>query len=890
MEPAKDEKGREVTRIGKYDVIEVLGRGGMGVVYRAIDKHLGREVAIKTLTQGVSGDSEMLTRFYEEGRKTGRLKHPHIVTVYDLGEDNGIPYIVMERVEGDPLDKVIRSETPLSMIDRLRITEEVCSALGYAHANNVIHRDVKPANIFVQPDGKAKLLDFGIARLEKRSQELSLTRAGHIIGTIPYMAPERLKDKFVDGRSDIFSVGVVLHQLVTGQLPFSGEDYVLMQKIMNEPHPPLSSLCPNLPAGLEAIVDRALAKDADHRYQTAEEMAADLNSLIEEMRREQVFELLPEARRLVESQELTRARVVVQQVLKVNSKHSEARELLSEIQRQLLQRQREERLQQAHQQALEALDRREFDQCLSLLKEGLELDPGNEDLLALRERAVIDKRKQEQIDEFLRQADAARRKGDFKAAIASAQEALRVDRTNSKIIGLCNFLAAEAEQAQKKAEAKTLLDSVRRQLQSRSFDKALTLLRKVEELDPAEPEVQLLLADANAGLEQVRRQEQIARLEEQVSLATTLDQFQSCAGAIQDAMSVMPAESALFKLSAQVDRRLKELENRRLVEDTFQLCRDLRPREALDVVRKARQRLPNEERLMSLETMLGQRIQQQSVEERRAEFLLRAREALRKAQYSDAVSILEACEAEQLANKEVAGLLEFARTEAEEQSRQQLQQRNLETAHTLVNEGAFDQAGAFMEQALQQLDDPALRLLLQQATSARQELIRKVEAALASAGRLAGAGKTEDAIQMLKVLPPDVLRAARVQTAIAALEDERQFALFRMAGRAYGLLDIDLPAGHALMQRVAAASADESGTATVALAFRSRERAIADQLLAAATRRAEGLLRKNDKAAVEELIQKTDAVAALASAQARVTWNSQTTKLTKKGFSGRVRS
>ncbi len=315
MDSRETTRLRRPKRIGKYDVIEVLGRGGMGVVYRAVDRQIGREVAIKTLTQGVAGDPEMLARFYEEGRKTGRLNHPHIVTVYDLGEDNGTPYIVMERVEGDPLDKIIARDIPLTMMDRLRIIEETCSALGYAHSNNMIHRDVKPANIFVQPDGKAKLLDFGIARLERRSQDISLTRTGHIIGTVPYMAPERLRDKMIDGRSDIFSVGVVLHQLITGQLPFSGEDYVLMQKILNEPASAAARLrAAIVPTDLQEIVDRALAKSVDDRYQTAEEMAADLRSVIEELGEEQVVELLPEARRLVEAQDFTRARVVLQQV------------------------------------------------------------------------------------------------------------------------------------------------------------------------------------------------------------------------------------------------------------------------------------------------------------------------------------------------------------------------------------------------------------------------------------------------------------------------------------------------------------------------------------------------------------------------------------------------
>ena len=716
VDPQNGDQSKELTRIGKYDIIEVLGRGGMGVVYRAMDKHLGRDVAIKTLTQGVANDAEMLTRFYEEGRKTGRLKHPNIVTIHDLGEENGIPYIVMERVEGDPLDKVIRSDRPLPMMNRLRIVEEVCSALGYAHSNNVIHRDVKPANILVQPDGRAKLLDFGIARLERRSQELSLTRAGHIIGTIPYMAPERLRDKFVDGRSDIFSVGVVLFQLVTGQLPFSGEDYVLMQKIMNEPHPPLSSLCSNCPAGLEAIVDRALAKEADERYQTADEMAADLNAVIAELRQEQVVELLPEARRLVEAEEYTRARTVLQQLLRVQSRHTEARELLSEIHRRLTQRQREEKLQYLRQQAEDALLRKEFDQSLSILKDGLELDPAHPELLRLRDRVQQEKSRQERIDDCLRQAEAARRKGDYLAAIASAQEALKVDKANSKIIVLCKFLAAEAEQAQKKAQAKFLLDTVRRKLDARCFGEALESLRKVEELDPADPEVQLLIGDAKAGLEQVRRQEAIAKLEEEVSLATSLEQFQRAAQAVQAAVASMPTESALFRLSAQVDRRLKEFENRRLVEDTFQACRDLRPREALEIVQRARLRLPGDEQLISLESLFTERLQQQTVEERRAEYLLRAREALKDGHYADGIHILEACQAERIANSEIVALLEFARNEEAEQHRNSLLRSNLENAQCLVKAGSYDEAIEFLDRAIGQSDDVPLYLLLEQAT------------------------------------------------------------------------------------------------------------------------------------------------------------------------------
>src|SRR5581483_4648284 len=226
----------EKKKIGKYEITGVLGRGGMGVVYRAEDKRIGRLVAIKTLTENFSGQPEMLERFYREAQ-AGILQHPNIVIVYDLGDENGVPFIVMELVSGEPLDKLIASGRQLPLIDKLSIIEQVCAALGYAHQRGVIHRDIKPANVIVQPDGHAKIVDFGIARIQRAAAETELTRTGSVIGTMHYIAPERLKGQAFDGRSDIFSVGVMLYQLLTGQLPFSGEDATVLHKLIHEPHP-----------------------------------------------------------------------------------------------------------------------------------------------------------------------------------------------------------------------------------------------------------------------------------------------------------------------------------------------------------------------------------------------------------------------------------------------------------------------------------------------------------------------------------------------------------------------------------------------------------------------------------------------------------------------------
>jgi serine/threonine-protein kinase len=241
----------------------------------------------------------------DEGRKTGSSKHPNNLDVHEAGEQQGIPYIAMESVEGEPLEKAIQAEELPPMVECLRIVEELCSALAYAHQTGVIHRDVRPANIFVQPDGRVKLVDFGIVRLgERKSKNLSLSRDEHVIEELAYMAPERLQNKPLDARSDIFAVGVVLYQLVSGQLPFSGNEAVMMQRILNESHAPLSTLRKDCPPGLDAIVDRTLAKLPEDRYATADELAADLATIIADIRHKGAPQLSPEAKRLTEAQEL----------------------------------------------------------------------------------------------------------------------------------------------------------------------------------------------------------------------------------------------------------------------------------------------------------------------------------------------------------------------------------------------------------------------------------------------------------------------------------------------------------------------------------------------------------------------------------------------------------
>ena len=267
--------------IGRYEIDAELGRGAMGVVYRGRDPRIDRTVAIKTVSlSGLepSAEQEYRERFVVEARAAGGLSHPGIVTIFDVGEpDAETPYLVMEYVEGQTLDKVLGEDNrQLPLNTSLRIAQELAEALHYAHEQGVVHRDVKPANILVTIDGHAKIADFGIAKLN----QAQLTMPGQVLGSPAYMAPEQLSEEGVDGRSDLFSVGVILYSMLTGHRPFQGNSATTVCfKLVNHAPLAVTALNSQLPPELDSIASRAIAKDPDQRYQTGMELANDIREL-----------------------------------------------------------------------------------------------------------------------------------------------------------------------------------------------------------------------------------------------------------------------------------------------------------------------------------------------------------------------------------------------------------------------------------------------------------------------------------------------------------------------------------------------------------------------------------------------------------------------------------
>jgi tRNA A-37 threonylcarbamoyl transferase component Bud32 len=266
----------ELQNLGKYQIEGVLGKGAMGVVYKAFDPNIARRVAIKTIHKSLLNTDmgrEMLARFRTEAQAVGRLTHPNIVNIFEFDQDQGTPYFVMEFVEGKDLKTVVKEGKLFSIEEIVQTIDPILQALAYTHELGIVHRDIKPANVFITSKGVVKLADFGIARVDNSE----MTQIGTVLGTPSYMSPEQCIGSAVDARSDLFSVGVMLYELLTGQKPFRGEQStVIMTNVINSDPEPPSRINKAVPAVFDGILKKALAKNVNQRYQKAEDFRADL--------------------------------------------------------------------------------------------------------------------------------------------------------------------------------------------------------------------------------------------------------------------------------------------------------------------------------------------------------------------------------------------------------------------------------------------------------------------------------------------------------------------------------------------------------------------------------------------------------------------------------------
>jgi TonB family protein len=419
-----------VRKIGKYEIFRELGRGAMGVVFKARDPLIGRLVALKTIALAASHSDDLRQRFYREAQAAGGLQHPNIVTVYEMGEEEGVPFIAMEYLEGESLDAVLSRNTQIPLAQKLGYVVQVCRALSYAHEHGIVHRDIKPGNIMVTRDGTVKVVDFGIARM----MDTSKTQTGVLLGTLAYMSPELVKGERADERSDVWAVGVVCYEVFAGLKPFDGENHaVLLLSIVSDEPRPLSKIAPDCPDELRLIVERMLCKKAEERYQTFEELLHVLEPIWRKHQRECVDFMLAQGRELIRRGDLPAAHKILLHARLVDATRTVSREMLEKVNAALKDRlvpaEVGERLERARTLRNEGL----LEESRAAAKSALELDSKSESARQLveeisREMELLEAERKNQrapaLERLLTAMRAAIQRGSHSEAIRLGQDAL----------------------------------------------------------------------------------------------------------------------------------------------------------------------------------------------------------------------------------------------------------------------------------------------------------------------------------------------------------------------------------------------------------------------------------------------------------------------------------
>jgi hypothetical protein len=597
-----------IEKIGKYLVIDVIGSGGMGIVYRARDAALNRTVAIKMLKRTGAGDGKvsLLEQFFDrELRATASLQHKNIVTVYESGEQDGNPYLVMECLDGEPVSRVIAERRPLQLVDKLELFVQVCDGLQHAHDRKpqVIHRDIKPANVILLKDGTVKIVDFGIARVV--GIETSTLQTGQLLGSLSYLSPEQINSIPIDARTDIFSAGVMLYELLTYALPFKGTDpAAVFVKILREEPAPLADFLSDVPPNLQACVSKALAKKTHDRYQTAEELGFDLLQIQKKIKQGMAAEFMQRAESAMHRGDLERVKLHLQEILRLDRHHDQANRMLAEVRKAIQEQQRSAQIVQMRSQAQVALAGQQYEEALACAEQALQLDPADHESVALREEIQEAISVSKAVRDSLRRAESALYAGDFDEAREAVDAALRLDPNGAEAQALANIIDKELSERSRRLQVQGLVDSARSGIAQRQFGDAIDSLRKAEQLDPADSNVRELLQWANRGQEQEQRRKDLLDLTDQIHGALRAEDFSSAYTICEVGLGSFPNEPTLQRLKSIAEKQRDTAERRRFVQDKSLAAKELLDRSefsaAIKMLEGALSQLPAEPNLEAL--------------------------------------------------------------------------------------------------------------------------------------------------------------------------------------------------------------------------------------------------------------------------------------------------
>src|SRR6201993_379677 len=795
---------KEPAKIGKYDVVDVIGRGGMGVVYEATDPFLNRRVAIKMMTVGFANKPDLLKRFFREAQSTGSLQHPNIVTVFELGDHAGNPYLVMEFLEGESLDAIISSRRQLSILEKLQAIIGVCHGLSHAHHRGIVHRDIKPANIMVTKEGTVKIVDFGIAHIGAAKE----TRTGQIMGSVSYMAPEQVNGSPVDARTDIFSTGVVLYELFTYNHPFDGENMAAtLMKIIHAAPPPLSNFVSDLPPELEAIIFKALAKNREERYHSADDLAIDLSQLQAHLKQQIIGKHLQEVTALLENAELLKAKDQLLLALQVDRQNTQANLLLREVQQRIQKPQIKDQVQELRRQAEEALARRQFEPALRCLERAAGLDTTDVELQQLRESIQAAWTQELELQERLRRGESAHQAGDLDSAKQALEEALQIAPEKVQAATLYRNIQHDLEARARQRQRDSYLEQAGREIAARKFPSALEKLKLAALVDPAAPQVKALIESATLGREQEQRRRDLEMITHQIEEALNRDDYVAACEKADEGLQRFPEERTLSKLKSLAEKQRHLAERKQFVDEQLNYARTLveqgRNEELLSVLQSALEKTGPEPRLQSLLLIVRENVEHERGERRKAELLKKAKDALSRRSYDETIEILQSGYAELKDSTEIADLLQFAKDEALAEKRRLTVEAAAQEANKFIAEQEYEEAIKLLDATLQEAPDEELRLILVEVRRASLDYQKKLETTLTAAEKLLQSYKAGEALRLLESHSSLLGRSSAFQNLLetARSEAERLRKIDEVMNRATQALEKeDYPAALELLE------------------------------------------------------------------------------------------
>jgi serine/threonine protein kinase len=695
----------------------------MGVVYRARDPIINRFVALKTITTGVAEDPNLLQRFYREAQSAGGLQHPNIVTIYDMGEAGELPYIAMELVEGENLEQVIVRRAPLPISLKLGYALQACRAFDYAHKRGIIHRDIKPGNIMINRDGIVKVVDFGIARV----MEASRTQTGMLIGTFAYMSPEQYHGEHADERSDIWSFGVLMYELLAYQRPFTGATPAsLMHSICNQEPSALNQVLPDCPPELEIVVSRVLRKAPGDRYQSMEDLLLELDPICKKLQTQAVVELVVQSRQRVDQGDFTEARDLLRQTLQIDSGNQHARSLLEKVNVELKRLQVRPKVQQFVEKGQALLDEGKTQEAKSAADSALQLDSNFEPAQRLQRLVQNELDKAQLVANWLQASQEHLAEGMPEEAEVLVGRVLEVEPSNKQALALQQQVLREKAERQRQLELQEGIQNARSLWTQQNYGQCIQLLVDLSKDFPDEDEVARLLETVRE--DQAEQQKQQALLESRNLLAGR--HYEESLALLTNLQKQFPRDEEILRLLEDVRKDQSDERKLQGLAEARSVLAVGRHDECISLLNALRTEFPYEEEI----TGLLEDARRDQVEQHRQQGMAQARKLLASRAFEECSTFVKALQEEFPEDEEIPRLLEAVRGGQTEQRRQQ----GVAKARKLLDARSFEECIAFLTSLTKEFpnDEEITKLLkavrLEQAEQHKRQRLTEVRSLLAS--------------------------------------------------------------------------------------------------------------------------------------------------------------